>query len=323
MIYRSIAVTAVFAYTLIGCYESHSEAMKREFVQVAKSAKNANMLQKFDQDLNEVARRLRDVGIDLPKGSANDAQVASRAVDALLAYTEISQVDKQIRDLLISYTASARSMYSSHTSLFDLAVNNLETSLVKEKDPKSLALPNYAVYDFVRAVFHILTDEYFHIDSSSEITKALECSSGVVASCVGPSNTLNREVLYVMGAVTLAFNQDDVSDDLPTQLQKSLFAPIYVFLNHKSIDYGMREWIVKVAVAFAKMLTTAPRDPREMAEHLNDAFSQIQLSQADKVMIQRISGNLEFIGRRLLPRGLSFLPAQAHVRLSVPMNTVF
>ena len=321
MIYRSLAVTAVVAYTLTGCSETHSEAMKREFVEVAKSAKNANMLQKIDEDVNKVTRRFQVVGMDLPKGSADDAQVASRAVDALLAYSEFSAVDKQIRDLLISYTASARSMYSTHAALFDSAASNLETSLVKQKDPKSLALPNYAVYDFVRAVFHILTDEYFHIDSSSEITKALECSSGVVASCVGPSNTLNQQVLDAMVSVSQAFSQD-LSDNL-TQLQKSLFAPIYVFLNHKSIDYEMREWIVKVAVAFAKMITTAPRDPREMAEHLSDAVSQIQLSEADLVMIQRILGNLECIQKRLIPRGVSFSPAQAHVRLSVAMNTVF
>jgi len=320
MLYRSLAVTVFAAYTLSGCSESHSEAKKREFVEVAKSAKNVNMLQKVDKDLGKLQARVMTARLEIPKGSADDTQVAARAVDALIAYFEIGQVDKQVREILISYTASARSKYSSHAALFDSAVSHLETSLVKQKDPKSLALPNYAVYDFIRAVFHILTDEYFGIESQSDFVKALECSSGVVAACIGPSNKLNQEVLDSMSVVTPTFKQYIIDDDFAaTLVGKSLFAPIYVFLNHQSIDYEIREWAVKLAVSFANMLANAPTDPEEMVEYLRDARSQIELSQADMVMIQRIRMNLKFLQSRLQSRGL-FSPAGFNIRFAAPMN---
>ena len=82
MLYRALAVTVFAAYTLSGCSESHSEAKKREFVEVAKSAKNVNMLQKVDKDLGKLQARVMTARLEIPKGSADDTQDAARAVDA-------------------------------------------------------------------------------------------------------------------------------------------------------------------------------------------------------------------------------------------------
>ena len=67
------------------------------------------------------------------------------------------------------------------------------------------------------------------------------------------------------------------------------------------------------------MLANAPTDPEEMVEYLRDARSQIELSQADMVMIQRIRMNLEFLQSRLPSRGL-FSPAGVNIRFAAPMN---
>jgi hypothetical protein len=317
MLYRSITLTFFVTYSLSGCSETLSEAKKNEFVQVSKSAKNANVISKMDDNLAKLAKRLDSHPIDIPRGGSDDLQVATRAVDALIAYSEVDQVENLIRECLIYYAASARKKAPKYSVLIDSAASHLDATLVKQKDPKFLASPNYAVFDFIRAVFYILTDDALGIDSSSDITKALECSSGVAASCVGPSNKLNQEMLDSMQVVTQVFPG---GDDLDRQVGKILFAPIYVFLNHQFIDYEIREWIVKLTVALANMVANAPTDPQEQEEYFRDASRRLEYTQADQLMVHRISRNLDTIQRHLALRGFDAPSRRNEIRFSAPMT---
>ena len=298
MLYKFAIISSILALTLTGCADKNQEN-KENFAKVIKSAKNSDLLIKIDKKLgnimNEVAAK---PGLSLTKPTLNDERIAQRATKALLAYVESDNTNAMISNTLVHLISTAHRMYSGNAAQFDAAVNRLEMTLVtKLGSPNSaLEFPNYEPYDFVRAVFHILTDKMFGIDHTASVTRALKCASGASEMCDGRSNELVQKMLSAMSRINDMIPPEVVVHE---SLGKLIFLPIYVFLNHESVPVEFRQWTVHIVNALVELVANAPKDPQQAQEYFASALEMIQFTDAEMHMITNIGRNVERLMSKL------------------------
>ncbi len=269
------------------------------FAQVVDSGKQDDLINKFDQQVDAIAKRVASKKVVVPEGNKHDIEIASKATSALLAYTEAerAELDPNVSEVLTSIIGSGRKMSAPLTAVFDSAVDNLYSTLVSKPSHKSLYFPNYEVYDFTMAVFQIITNDWFEISSIDGIETALKCAAGMATFCTGFSNKMNDSVVELMSRLGALFLPNVL---IHQSLPKAVFMPMYIFLNHKSIPIEIREFIVRLLRAGVELLENAPIDNQQAFErYLNDAISRVRFTGAETAMLMRIEKNLRLIISRM------------------------
>ena len=291
MLIRIVSLSVVIASTLTGCAENKAQAEKAKFANAIKSVKNADAIAKVDVQLNDIMNRVAaKPSWSIKKGAVDDMQVAKRAVNALLAYVELDRYsDPEIVRVMSDMIGSARKM-SLDAALFDSAVDNLDMTL-RKRSRDAMVFPNYQAYEFVRAVFHILTDGLFDIDHSKDVQDSLRCASGALGnSCQGSRNPL---VVSVLSAIQRIRNIMPPNADIPVNMGKIVFLPVYIFLNHNSIPREFRDWTVKLLNAIVEFIENAPKDPEAAQEYFETAMDLIEFTPEESRMLDNIGRNIQ------------------------------
>ena len=317
MLLYTIPIFCFVASNLSGCADDGAQS-KEKFAQVVQSAKKDGLMNKVDKQLDLLANRVGSKDFILPVAQLKDTESAGKAVAALLTYMQPKKVDPAVVAHLKQVFGSARvGMKGEFASLFDSAAMNLEATIVHAPQPgAAITFPNYAVYDFLKAVFHLLTDEFFEVKNPQDIEAALKCASGTKSFCKGSSNEMNESVISLINRFTSLIPSDVVVD---VDLTKFVFAPLYIFFNHESIPRDIRIFALDFLTAGVELVENAPKDPQEAAEYYQDALKQAKLTEAEHLMLYKIQVNMEFIAKKFAA-GKNFAP-QGLVRLIVPEQT--
>lgn len=303
----TIPVIFVVASTIHGCADK-SAASQDKFAQAVLSAKSEGLISKADQQIEHIARRVGVKRFVLPSPLPSDKDFAGKATAALVTYFQVVNVDRSVVSSLVEIMGSVRRMKPEFSALLDSAAKHLESKISRGYQSEALAFPNYAVYDFIKAVFQLLSDDIFEVNNSKDIESALKCASGDFQNCKGKSNSFNDAVVGLMNRLRILIQSEP---DLNVDLPKLFFAPLYIFFNYESIPIDIREFALKLLSAGMELIENAPKDdPQAAAEYFAGAMSRIQLTDAEKRMLLNIQVNLKLIASRidernqLVPNGI-------------------
>jgi hypothetical protein len=309
--YRISAIVLVAATACFSGCSDNTEAPKQQIVSVVESARKADLIQKMDQDLNGIARKIRGKQVVIPTGDVGDHAMGLRASSALMTYFEIPEIVGRVeRDPVSDLIASARKLASADVELFDQAVLNIESQMRQGSFIRQF--PNYSVFSFIQAIVEIVSNDIFEVKTEAakvSVLSNLLCASD--ASECGIASPLTARVLAAIERV-----KSVIPAEIPfsAQDEKAVFAVFYVLFNHAAIPVEYREFFMSMVDALVDLIVAIVPNPESAQEVLADLVNRIQLTPREMVLIGSIRQHIEVIARAFnLGDSYGALTAQVHL----------